>query len=535
MKPTVLLGFVGSTLDTGRTPDRWGKWRPSVSACQQPDLAVSRFELLHDKAFRSLALQVSGDIRQVSPETKVVLHEVSVDDAWDFEQVYGRLHDFARGYAFQPEREDYLIHISTGTHVIQICWFLLAESRDVPARLLQTGPGRGRDRALGTHAIIDLDLSKYDRIAARFQQRSREARSFLKAGIETRNVAFNKVIEQIEHVSIASRAPILLMGPTGAGKSQLARRIYELKRSRRQLEGSFVDVNCATLRGETAMSALFGHARGAFTGAQRDRPGLLRQADRGLLFLDEIGELGSDEQAMLLRAIEDGTFYPVGSDAEARSNFQLIAGTNRALARDVQAGRFREDLLARINLWTYRLPPLRDRREDIEPNLDFELDRASAVLGARVTFSKEARTRFLSFALGPAELWSGNFRDLAAAMSRMATLAPGGRIDEAVVEGEVERLRRSWAPVGPTSADDLLPRVLGAEAAEALDRFDRVQLADVLRVCAESRSLSEAGRVLFARTREAKSSANDADRLRKYLARFELEWKELRPRLEATQ
>jgi transcriptional regulatory protein RtcR len=165
------------------------------------------------------------------------------------------------------------------------------------------------------------------------------------------------------------------MGPTGAGKSLLARRIYELKKARRTIEGAFVDVNCATIRGDAAMSALFGHVKGAFTGAQKDRAGLLRAADKGVLFLDEVGELGLDEQAMLLRALEEKTFLPLGSDEEAHSNFQLIAGTNRDLFAAVGQGKFREDLLARINLWTFSLPGLKDRAQDIEPNLDFELDR----------------------------------------------------------------------------------------------------------------------------------------------------------------
>jgi transcriptional regulatory protein RtcR len=100
------------------------------------------------------------------------------------------------------------------------------------------------------------------------------------------------------------------MGPTGAGKSQLARKTYELKKMRHQVQGPFVEVNCATLKGDSAMSALFGHKKGAFTGAAADRAGLLKSADTGVLFLDEIGELGLDEQAMILRAIEEGRFPP---------------------------------------------------------------------------------------------------------------------------------------------------------------------------------------------------------------------------------
>src|SRR6185436_12447123 len=113
---------------------------------------------------------------------------------------------------------------------------------------------------------------------------------------------------------------------------------------------------------------LFGHVKGSFTGAAQDRKGLLVAADGGLLFLDEIGELGLDEQAMLLRAVEEKRFLPVGSDTEVESDFQLIAGTNRGLAEEVRSGRFRADLLARIDLWTFRLPGLAERREDVEPN-----------------------------------------------------------------------------------------------------------------------------------------------------------------------
>ena len=133
-------------------------------------------------------------------------------------------------------------------------------------------------------------------------------------------------------------------------------RIYELKKTRRQLKGDFVEVNCATLRGDAAMSALFGHKKGAFTGATQDRNGLLRAADRGMLLLDEVGELGLDEQSMLLRAIEEKSFLPVGSDKETESDFQLICGTNRDLQIEVANGRFREDLLSRINLWTFHMP-----------------------------------------------------------------------------------------------------------------------------------------------------------------------------------
>lgn len=525
-KRQVVIGMLGTQLDGGTGPGRWEKWRPTVSLGQHEDFVPDRVELLLDeRRFGKLAAQVVEDFAQVAPETRVQRHDTYLSDPWDFEGVYATLHDFLRGYAFQPEEEDYYVHITTGTHVTQICWFLLAESRHFPGRLLQTSPPRkqgGGDP--GSIAVIDLDLSRYDRIAQRFAQQQLEDRALLKSGIATRNAAFNRMIEQIETVATRSRAPMLLMGPTGAGKSQLAKRVFELKKLKHQLPGRFVEVNCATLRGDGAMSALFGHTRGAYTGAASDRAGLLRGAHQGLLFLDEIGELGQDEQAMLLRALEEKRFLPVGSDKEVESDFQLIAGTNCDLQEAVSRGRFREDLLARLNLWTYHLPGLAQRREDIEPNVDFELERWSREQNQRVAFNREARTRYLAFATSPEARWTGNFRDLGASIMRLATLAEAGRIQTSMVEEEIARLRRQWRPGGaPTRLEELL-----GEACAALDRFDRAQLEDVLEVCARVKSLSQAGRELFAVSRSQRASTNDADRLRKYLARFGLDWERVR-------
>jgi transcriptional regulatory protein RtcR len=522
-RPTVVIGFLGLNLDaTGSR--RWDRWRPSVDLCRQEDLIVDRFELIATRASAKLAESVRTDIAAVSPETEVRLHFVEFEDAWDFGEVFEKTDAFVRSLELEPEREDYLVHITTGTHVVQICLFLLVETRRIPARLLQTSPPRRAGAERGTVQVIDLDLSKYDRLAQRFRREQEERLSSLKGGIATRNAEFNRLIERIERVAVASRAPLLLLGPTGAGKSQLARRIFELKRSGARLEGPFVEVNCAVLRGEGAMSTLFGHKRGAFTGAVSDRQGLLRTANGGLLFLDEVGELGLDEQAMLLRALEERRFLPVGSDREVESDFQLIAGTNRDLRIAVAQGRFREDLLARIDLWSFSLPGLSERPEDIEPNLEWELERFEERHGFRVSFNREARERFLGFATSREALWKGNFRDFGAALVRMATLAPAGRIDVATVEEELERLRRAWAAPA-LATPKVLERHLAPEAIAQLDRFDRVQLEDVLAVCERSRSLSDAGRTLFACSRALKATSNDADRLRKYLARFGLDWK----------
>lgn len=526
-KKTVVIGLLGTQLDAGRADKRWDRWRPTVGLCQQDDLLVDRLELIHDARGAALAATIVEDIGIISPETIVRPHVIELRDAWDFAGVYAALHDFASSYRFDLEREEYLVHITTGTHVVQICLFLLTESRHFPAKLVQTSPAR--EDVAGKVTIIDLDLTRYAQLASRFEREQDESRTFLKAGIETRNARFNATIEEMERVVLASREPMLLLGPTGSGKSQLARRTYDLLRTKRLVEGPWVEVNCATLRGDTAASTLFGHERGAFTGAQSARRGLLVAADTGVLFLDEIGELGLDEQAMLLSAIETKRFRPVGSDKEASSDFRLITGTNRDLRAAVRAGRFREDLLARIDLWCFALPALRDRPEDIAPNLDFELDRAALRLGRKIVLRQDARKAYLEFARSPAATWPGNFRDLGASVLRMATLAHAGVIDRDDVAHEVGRLARAF---GAERADgeDRVARVLGPGA--SLDRFDRVQLDDVLAVCGDAPSLAAAGRVLFAVSRAKKASTNDADRLRKYLARFDLDLERVHAALE---
>lgn len=532
MRRRVAFSILGTTLDLAhRGQERWRRWRPTVALCRQPGLAIDRLELLHGPAHLGAADRTLDDIAEVSPETALRGHFVDWRDPWDFGEVYSVLRDFAQAYDFDPEHEDYLVNITTGTHVAQICWFLLTEARLIPGRLIQLSPARTQEPEaipIGVHSIIDLDLSRYDAIATRFAAERESATSFLKSGIVTRNAAFNAMIDQIEKVAIRSRAPVLLTGPTGAGKSQLARRIYELKKAQRQVSGAFVEVNCATLRGDQAMSTLFGHAKGAFTGAQSARAGLMKAADKGLLFLDEIGELGLDEQAMCLRAVEEKRFRPMGADQDAESEFQLLAGTNRDLFEEARKGRFREDLLARLDLWSFRLPPLRERREDIEPNIDYELRRFREREGLNASFNAEARRLYLAFAASPEALWSANFRDLSASVTRMATLAHRGRIDEATARGEIETLKRRWRTGEASGPEAVLEALLGVERLEAVDLFDRAQLAAVVAVCRESESASAAGRRLFAASRRARASVNDADRLRKYLQRFGLSFEALK-------
>jgi transcriptional regulatory protein RtcR len=522
---TVVISLIGTTLDNrGLGKKRWDRWRPTLSLCQHDDLIVDRMELLFQPRYQALANDLTDDIQIVSPETTANHHLVNLSDPWDFESVYADLLDFARSYPFNIEKEDYLIHITTGTHVAQICLYLLTEANYLPGRLIQSSPPEKKELTAGHYQIIDLDLSKYDQIASRFNKVSDEGTHYLKGGIETKNSQFNELIAQLEQVSIRSQDPILLTGPSGAGKSLLAKRIYQLKKLRGQIPGALVEVNCATLRGDNAMSALFGHIKGAYTGAMTRRKGLLAEADNGLLFLDEIGELGLDEQAMLLRAIEEKRFMPLGSDKESSSNFQLIAGTNRNLFAQVENGQFREDLLSRINLWTYQLPSLKQRIEDLEANIEYELEKHAQHVGTLVSFNKPAKDHYLAFAKSANALWRCNFRDLNASITRMTTLANGGRINLQGVKDEIIRLKQNWQ-----TGVEIKPLLRANQLVDKpIDLFDQYQLDAVVKVCQQSHSAAEAGRKLFNISRLNKTSVNDSHRITQFLNKFNLDFKQIK-------
>jgi transcriptional regulatory protein RtcR len=517
--------------DGGDHKNRWERWRPTLSLLSHDDLAINRIELIVQTHLIEMAQVTIEDMKSVSPETQIIIHKVEMKDPWDFEEVYGSIHDIAESYSFKPKQNNYYAHMSTGTHVSRICLFLLCEARLIPGSMIQSYPDNTyENKGKAGWQTIDLSLTKYDRLAKRFEKRKSKGQVFLKSGIETRNREFNNTIEEIEQVSIHSKHPILITGPTGAGKSVLANRIFELKENRHQLCGDFIPVNCATLRGDGAMSTLFGHKKGSFTGATNDRRGLLKSADNGLLFLDEIAELGLEEQAMLLTALEKGKFHPVGSDSETSSSFQLIAGTNKDLHQQVHLGLFREDLLSRINLWQFALPSLKDRSEDIEPNIEFELAKFSSQAGRKISFNQPAYKHYLKFCHSSEADWKGNFRDLNASITRLGTLATGGRIDLIAVEKEITRLKAAWGSSQQTSIN--LNKILDAQSIDNMDLFDRLQLEQAITVCTRHTSLSKAGRALYNHSRKQRETVNDGDRLRKYLAKFNLDWNSITSSLE---
>ena len=195
----------------------------------------------------------------------------------------------------------------------------------------------------------------------------------------------------------------------------------------------------------------------------------------------------------------------------------------------IQAGRFREDLWARLNTWTFFLPNLKDRIEDIAPNIDFELQRFAAIHQRQLRFQRDALEMYLKFAKSADASWQGNFRDLAASVTRLATLSHGELIRRETVEKEIQRLKQLWLIQTASCNDgnreaDILLNYLSSEQLEQIDEFDQNQLRGVLKVCENSKSMAEVGRQLFSVSRQQRNTTNDSDRVKKYLARFGLSW-----------
>jgi NtrC-family two-component system response regulator AlgB len=291
---------------------------------------------------------------------------------------------------------------------------------------------------------------------------------------ESRNPAFGRFLHTSRRAA-ASDAVLLLRGESGTGKNVLARWI---RANSLRADAPFVTVNCPALSGDLMTSALFGHRKGAFTGAIADVPGKVQEAESGTLLLDEVGELTPDAQARLLRFLHDRTYERLGEARERQANVRLIAATNRDLEAEVRAGRFREDLFYRLNVVTLTLPALRDRPEDV-------------LLFARhylTMFGHKQRRLNLAFSVGAehamlAHSWPGNLRELRNAVERAVILAPHDTLEPSDL----------GLPVAAASDQDSGGHAVRLGGLVSLEVLEREHIA---RVVAQAPSLEAAARTL---------------------------------------
>ncbi|MEM7584853.1 MAG: sigma-54-dependent Fis family transcriptional regulator [Acidobacteriota bacterium] len=307
-------------------------------------------------------------------------------------------------------------------------------------------------------------------------------------GIITRDPGFLRLLKTVGQVA-TSQLPVLVQGPSGTGKELIVRALYlNSRRSRRRL----VTVNCGAITPSLLESELFGHVRGAFTGADRDKVGTIAAADGGTLFLDEIGELSVELQTKLLRVLQFGEVQPVGSSRPIKVDVRFLAATNRDLVQEVEAGSFREDLLYRLNAITLDLPPLKQRTGDILPLFTHFLAAAAKRDGRPVP----AVTPRLERALQGHD-WPGNVRELENEAGRLVAITPEGL---------------------PLTAESLSPRISKALVQKASGGLAPVPLAEQERELIELHLRLVGGN----RTHAAKSLGISREGLRQKMLRYGL-------------
>ena len=304
----------------------------------------------------------------------------------------------------------------------------------------------------------------------------RRRKADLVIGVSAAITEVRRLIGTVSHTEVA----VALYGETGTGKELAARTIHEQSERSDQ---PFVVVDCAALPEPLLENELFGHEAGAYTGADRKTLGLLAEADGGTLFIDEIGEMPLGVQSKLLRFLQTKEFRRVGATSQTRVDVRVVTATNRDLEAEVTAGRFRRDLFYRINVFPIRLPPLRERREDVALLADHFLRAAGKEMGRALEPLKPDALAVLS-----AHDWPGNVRQLENAVRRLVVSAEGSRIGAA----ECAAVLGVRTPSVPANGANGSLEPFHAARAEALERFERAYLERLLRASGDN--VSEAAR-----------------------------------------
>lgn len=351
-------------------------------------------------------------------DTKVNILEINLDDPTDYKGIFEGLKGHVQMILRSIWDANFYIAVASGTPQMHACWVLLAAAGEIPARILHVRPLQfvTKDRPL----VSEVDLTSRDFPSVRFQIGSISSTeevididtTRIQLGIVGDHPAMKHALEMGAMLAL-SQSPILIFGETGTGKELFARFIHRL--SGRPKE-TFITVNCAAIPEPLVESLLFGHKKGAFTGAVTDQIGKFDTANKGTLFLDELGELPLSAQAKLLRVLQDGLVEPLGQTRPHKVDVRVVGATNRDLRKLVRQGKFREDLFYRLNVGEIKIPPLRERRSDIPKLSLYILDRLNGSLRRPKRLSPKALSRL------QAHSWPGNVRDLENVMERSLRL-----------------------------------------------------------------------------------------------------------------
>ena len=404
----VLISWVGNTDLRASAGEREVGSGPVGQAVEK--LKLDEINLLSN--YSSSDLSRYGRWLRQRTACKIETHPVTLSGPTNFNEIYEAAVRVITAVLKRhgPESTHLTFHLSPGTPAMAAVFVLLSKTR-FHADLIQTSKERGLE-----YASVPFEMSA-DYIPD-LLRRPDEEMERLSAGLPPEAPEFDEIIRsrgsKMERVIALARrvaphkVPVLIEGESGTGKELLARAIHKASPRRDQ---SFIPVNCGAIPGELIESELFGHTRGAFSGAVESRKGHFLEADGGTIFLDEIGELPLTAQVKLLRTVQESEVTQVGASRPKKVDVRIIAATNRNLADDVASGKFREDLFYRLAVMILRVPPLRDRHGDIEPLIDGLIEQlygdSSYQLGAdRKKLSSEAKSLFIQHS------WPGNVREL---------------------------------------------------------------------------------------------------------------------------
>jgi transcriptional regulator with PAS, ATPase and Fis domain len=367
---------------------------------------------------RKVTEETKDTISRLYPGSKVRVLEINLSDPTNYHEIFtglrAHLHEIIEGL---PSAR-FFVAVASGTPHMHACWVLLAASGEIPARILHVRPPHFVTKE---HPLVsEVDLSSQDFPTVRCQDKPIKVDEceidvdavIVQLGIVGDHPAMQRSLE-IGAMLAPSQAPILILGETGTGKELFARYIHTLSGKPQE---AFFAVNCAAIPEDLVESLLFGHKKGAFTGAVNDQVGKFDTADKGTLFLDELGDLPLPAQAKLLRVLQDGLVEPIGQAKAHKVDVRIVGATNRDLRKLVRQGKFREDLFYRLNVGEIKLPPLRERRSDIPKLALHILDRLNGSLRRPKRLSTEALSRLQS------HNWAGNVRDLENVIERSVRL-----------------------------------------------------------------------------------------------------------------
>lgn len=347
----------------------------------------------------------------------VLVRSLHLPDPTDYLAI---LRELRREYGvIRSENLDAELFVSTasGTPQMHACWFLLTASGEIPATLLHVRPPRFVTKELPVVSEIIPSSGDFPRVLPnRLPSEEKDPLAELDSALESAGLvlehpAMRKVAETAALVAPVDTT-VLILGETGTGKELFANLIHTLSKRR----GRFIPLNCGAIPHELVESTLFGHVKGAFTGAVSDSAGMFEQADEGTLLLDEIGDLPLDVQVKLLRVLNDSTIQRIGANGSRKVNVRVIAATHHDLPEEVKVKNFRSDLYYRLNSITLTIPPLRDRRSDITPIAMYLLERMNRNHRRQRRFAPNALRRLTDYP------WPGNIRQMEGVIRRAVIL-----------------------------------------------------------------------------------------------------------------